>query len=45
MDKEKVSIILEKIIKKHVEELDLLACFQHYLVFDEIKLIKKDNKP
>lgn len=41
-DRERVEII-EKILRLHFEELDLLASYQHYLVWDEIKLIRKPN--
>ena len=38
------AVILKKIIDYAIRDLDLLACYQHYLVFDEIKLFwKKEN--
>ena len=32
------------IIAKHIETLDILASYQHYMVFGEVKLIEKDKK-
>jgi hypothetical protein len=43
MTEDEIANILDKIIRKHTEELDLQACFHHYLIFNEVKLIKKDK--
>lgn len=41
--KKQAEVILKKIIDYAIKDLDLLACYQHYLVFDEIKLIGKNG--
>jgi len=42
--KESSAAIFEKIIKQAIEELDLLASYHHYLVWDEIKILRKGEE-
>lgn len=44
MDKEEQIKIFEFIIKKSYEDVDILASYQHYLIFGEIKVIYKTDK-
>lgn len=41
--KDEQTRILTSIINKAYEEIDILASYQHYLVFGEIKLIRKST--
>ena len=41
---EKTQEIMVKICEKALSEIDMVASYFHYVVFEEIKIIKKENK-
>lgn len=43
MAEDEIVEIIEKIMREHLKSLDMQRSFEHYLVFEEIKLIYKDK--
>lgn len=42
-NKEEVTEIIERIFRKALEDIDVVESLNHWIVFEEIKVIRKEN--
>lgn len=45
MDENNVKQFVDKIMREYIDDIDIIASYEHYIVFDEFKIImKNENK-